>query len=99
MPDFASRLAVRLRFPFSPGVCRIREGSPQKEMENNFQQAHNLDGAFAIGRNQVRNEPVLLLDDLTDSGWTFTVVATLLRQVGCPCVYPVALALVSVRMN
>jgi ATP-dependent DNA helicase RecQ len=68
-------------------------------MENSFQQAHNLDGVFEIDQNQVRNEPVLLLDDMTDSGWTFTVVAALLRRAGCPCVYPSALAVVSVRMN
>ena len=38
--------------------------------------------------------PVLLVDDLVDSGWTMTVAARLLRQVGAPAVLPLALALV-----
>ncbi|MFY1697525.1 DEAD/DEAH box helicase [Solwaraspora sp. WMMA2101] len=36
--------------------------------------------------------PVLLVDDLVDSGWTMTVVARLLRQAGAPAVLPLALA-------
>ena len=36
--------------------------------------------------------PVLLVDDIIDSGWTMTVIAALLRQAGSDEVYPVALA-------
>ncbi len=41
----------------------------------------------------VDNRPVLLVDDLTDTGWTFTVVAQLLRQAGARAVYPFALGI------
>jgi ATP-dependent DNA helicase RecQ len=68
-------------------------------MENTFHKTHNLDGVFEIDQDLVRNEPVILLDDMTDSGWTFAVAAALLRRAGCPCVYPLALALISVRMD
>ena len=37
-------------------------------------------------------ERVLLVDDMVDSGWTFTVCAALLRQAGSGPVFPVALA-------
>jgi ATP-dependent DNA helicase RecQ len=37
--------------------------------------------------------PVLLVDDVIDSGWTTTVVARLLRRAGAPAVLPFALAL------
>jgi ATP-dependent DNA helicase RecQ len=37
--------------------------------------------------------PVLLVDDVVDSGWTATVVARLLRRTGAPAVLPFALAL------
>jgi ATP-dependent DNA helicase RecQ len=37
--------------------------------------------------------PVLLVDDVLDSGWTATVVARLLRRAGAPAVLPFALAL------
>jgi ATP-dependent DNA helicase RecQ len=36
--------------------------------------------------------PVLLVDDLTDTGWTLTVAAALLRDAGAPAVLPLALA-------
>ena len=37
--------------------------------------------------------PVLLVDDVIDSGWTMTVAARLLRRAGAPAVLPFALAL------
>lgn len=51
----------------------------------------SLDGAFAIDKNQIYCDPVLLLDDAVDSGWTFTVVTALLKQYGAGPVYPIAL--------
>jgi ATP-dependent DNA helicase RecQ len=36
--------------------------------------------------------PVLLVDDLVNSGWTMTVAARLLRQAGARAVLPLALA-------
>jgi ATP-dependent DNA helicase RecQ len=39
--------------------------------------------------------PVLLVDDVVDSGWTMALVGRLLRQAGAPGVLPFALALVS----
>jgi ATP-dependent DNA helicase RecQ len=36
--------------------------------------------------------PVLLVDDLTDTGWTLTVAAQLLREAGATAVLPLALA-------
>ncbi|MFV2017711.1 DEAD/DEAH box helicase [Micromonospora sp. LOL_023] len=39
--------------------------------------------------------PVLLVDDLVDSGWTLTLVARLLRQSGAPAVLPFTLAVTS----
>jgi len=37
--------------------------------------------------------PVLLVDDVVDSGWTMTVAARALRKAGAPAVLPLALAL------
>jgi ATP-dependent DNA helicase RecQ len=36
--------------------------------------------------------PVLLVDDVIDSGWTMTVTARLVRRAGAPAVLPFALA-------
>lgn len=99
VPDFARRLAAALDLPFYACLAKVRDNSEQKHMENSFQQAHNLDGVFEIDSSQVLEGPCLLLDDMTDSGWTFTVAAALLRRAGCSAVYPVALALNSPRID
>jgi ATP-dependent DNA helicase RecQ len=39
--------------------------------------------------------PVLLVDDLVDTGWTMTLAAKLLRDAGAPAVLPFALAVTS----
>lgn len=98
VPDFAARLAGALGLPFVPCVEKARANRQQKEMENSFQQLKNLDGVFAI-TDQCLNGECLLIDDMVDSGWTFTVASALLRQAGCSAVYPMALALNSPRMD
>ena len=93
VPDFAQRLARQLQLPFVDCIAKTRPTPPQKEMMNSFQQANNLDGAFAISPGRVRAGPVLLVDDMVDSRWTFTVLAALLRQHGSGPVFPAALAM------
>ena len=59
--------------------------------ENRFHQCRNLDGVFRIV-GSIPEGPVLLVDDVVDSGWTLTVVAALMRQAGSGPVWPFALA-------
>lgn len=92
VPDFARRLAARLALPFSDCVQKVRDTAPQKDMQNRFHQANNLDGAFAVHPERLYPGPVLLVDDMVDSGWTFTVASALLRRAGVSAVYPLALA-------
>jgi ATP-dependent DNA helicase RecQ len=91
VPDFARRLAARLRLPFVPAIAKQRDNQPQKSQQNRYHQCRNLDGVFAIDA-PIPNGPVLLVDDMVDSTWTLTVVAALLRQAGSGPVWPVALA-------
>jgi ATP-dependent DNA helicase RecQ len=46
---------------------------------------------------QLPELPVLVVDDVVDSGWTLTVAAVLLREHGSGPVYPFALARASLR--
>ena len=96
--DFAARLADALGLPFIPCIEKTRQNSQQKEMENSYQQVKNLDGVFNITA-QCQTTACLLIDDMIDSGWTFTVASALLRKAGCSAVYPMALALNSPRMG
>jgi ATP-dependent DNA helicase RecQ len=93
VPNFARKLADRLNLPFQPVIRKIRQTPPQKEMNNSYQQAHNLDGAFAIDTWEGIKGTVFLVDDMVDSRWTFTVIAALLRQGGSGSVFPLALSL------
>lgn len=96
VPDFASRLAQQLQPPFFNLVEKVKNNQPQKGQQNSFHQCRNLDGAFAV-HQPLPDGPVLLIDDIVDSGWTLTVVAALLKQHGCGPVYPAALASISVH--
>lgn len=91
VPDFAPRLAVELALPFVPAIEKIRPNEPQKMQENRFHQCRNLDGVFRIV-GPIPEGPVLLVDDVVDSGWTLALVAALMRQAGSGPVWPVALA-------
>lgn len=93
VPDFSHRLAAALGIPFVDAVHKTRPTEPQKAMQNSYQQAANLAGAFAVVAGDVSDTPVLLVDDIVDSRWTFTVVAALLRQAGSGPVFPLALSM------
>ena len=98
VPDFTARLAAALSLPFVPCIEKVQANKQQKEMENSYQQARNLDGVFNITDQCLKGE-CLLVDDMIDSGWTFTIASALLRQAGCSAVYPMALALNTPRMD
>lgn len=92
VPDFAERLAAALGLPFEPVLIRAEERPEQKDMENSAQQARNVDGSLGVVEQELRAEPVLLVDDMVDSRWTLTVAAWLLRSHGSGEVWPFALA-------
>lgn len=91
VPTFTQQLSERLDLPFYPVVIKKNETSAQKNQQNSYFQCRNLDGAFSIDGN-VPSEPVFLVDDAIDSGWTLTIVAYLLRVAGSGPVFPTALA-------
>lgn len=97
VPDFAQRLADALDIPFYSVVSKTQINRPQKEMNNSYQQARNLDGVFTISDLSTISGAVFLLDDMVDSRWTFTVIAALLRKAGSGSVFPIALALNSLN--
>lgn len=96
VPDFARRLAARLGLPFVDVVSKVKDNQQQKGQQNRFHQCRNLDGAFQVTQ-LYQGQPVLLVDDIVDSGWTLTVIAALLQQAGSGLVYPIALASSSVK--
>ncbi|WP_419859232.1 RecQ family ATP-dependent DNA helicase [Candidatus Palauibacter irciniicola] len=92
VPDFAQRLASSLGLPFHPALEQIRARPEQKSMANSLHQARNLDGSLAVTLESLPAAPVLLVDDVVGSRWSFTVGAWLLREHGSGEVWPLALS-------
>jgi ATP-dependent DNA helicase RecQ len=94
--SLARRIAQVGRLVDLGDLSRVGGGAPGASADANS--AHRLAAvwdAFAAppggGLSQV-DGPVLLIDDLVDSGWTMTVAARALRSAGAAVVLPFALA-------
>ena len=92
VPDFAHQLAAQLHIPFVDCIHKVRETEPQKTRQTSIQQVKNLERAFQLNLKLVQPSPVLLIDDMVDSRWTFTVLGFKLRKAGSGLVFPFALA-------
>lgn len=89
--SFAQRVAQKLGLPYLDVIQKVKNTPQQKIMQNSYQQSKNaLEGFCIVGK--CSTEPVLLIDDMVDSGWTLTVCGVLLKQAGAGDVYPFALA-------
>ena len=89
VPDFAKRLADRLGIGYFEGIKKFN-AEEQKKFENSDGQYKNANDSFEI--IQVKKENILLVDDMVDSRWTFTVCAMKMREMGSGDIYPFALA-------
>ncbi len=89
--DFAKRLAKKLGIPFILALIRTGEPPEQKTMQNSTMQARNVVNSLSVN-GDVPGGPVLLIDDIIDSGWTLTMAGYLLRSQGSGEVYPFTLA-------
>ncbi|MDE2925441.1 MAG: RecQ family ATP-dependent DNA helicase [Acidobacteriota bacterium] len=92
VPDFARRLAAALGLPFRVTMVKKEDRPEQKTMENSDKQARNIVGSVTVDKTAILKSPVLLMDDIVDSRWTFTVLTWELRRRGCDAVWPLALA-------
>jgi ATP-dependent DNA helicase RecQ len=94
--SLAEGIAEIGRLPIAGGLDRVRDDG-HAGPSNSAWRLRSVYEAFGLGP-QLRERlagcpgPVLLVDDLVDSGWTVTVAARLLRQAGAPAVLPLALA-------
>jgi ATP-dependent DNA helicase RecQ len=89
--SFAVRLSELLGLPYYDTIIKIADVKQQKELHNNHSQFRNALDSFEVNNN-VRAGNVLLVDDMVDSRWTFTVCGYKLRKKGAGLVYPFALA-------
>ncbi|MET8281163.1 DEAD/DEAH box helicase [Micromonospora sp. NPDC005174] len=95
--SLAERIAAVGRLPLLGAVAATGPGGPGGPRGNSAQRVRALHEAFAVPSEladalAALDGPVLLVDDLVDSGWTMTMVARELRRAGAPDVLPLALA-------
>ena len=91
LKEVSKSVAGLIGIRFNEIIKKRRQNFPQKSMNSTAERCRNLDGAFHINGSPMEG-PVFLIDDVFDSGWTITVVAALLREVGFKSpIYPFAL--------
>ncbi|MFG1785589.1 DEAD/DEAH box helicase [Rhodococcus oryzae] len=92
--SLADRLATvgRLR---NLGILTRNPERPPVSAANSAYRVAGLTGAWLAPDLRDSDGPILLLDDLADTGWTLTMAARELRAAGAPAVLPFALASVS----
>ena len=85
----------RLRWP-TPGGLNRYEVKGWIDRSHRAEEGRVLcywgDGSFAVHPIRLPSDPVLLVDDIVGSRWTFTVAAWLLRRHGSGRVLPLALS-------
>ena len=98
--SFAQRIAAIGRLPLlgaladsAPPLYVDPEDESEPEPPNSAQRLAEVYGRLSVpgGLEGLDNGPVLLIDDVSDSGWTLTVAAMLLRRAGAPAVLPLTL--------
>lgn len=90
--EFARKLAKRLGLPYVDAIDKIKDVKCQKELNNSYMQFNNINDSFGVNSKVIQGENVLLVDDMVDSRWTFTVCGYKLLKNKCGKVYPFALA-------
>jgi len=88
--NFAERLAIELKLSYFDCIIKTHNSKQQKELNNSHKQFENAWNSFEVKNVQSGN--VLLIDDMVDSKWTFTVCGYKLLFEGSGKVYPFALA-------
>ena len=90
--SLAGRLAQVGRLPLLATLERTRD-EPEVARSNSAQRLRQVAGALRLPDGvALDGSPVLLVDDVVDTGWTLTEAARLLREAGAGAVLPLVLA-------
>jgi len=88
--SFAKRLAIKLKLPYYDSIIKTKDSKQQKELHNSNMQFKNA--WYSLDVSEIKSGNVLLVDDMVDSRWTFTVCGYKLIRRGSGKVYPFALS-------
>ncbi|MBQ3104847.1 MAG: ComF family protein [Lachnospiraceae bacterium] len=89
----AKELSLLWKIPVEGGlVLRCRNTRPMKEIEGKNRQ-NNLKKAFKIGRNDVKLNTIVIIDDIYTTGSTADAVSRVCKAAGIRQVYVLSLAI------
>jgi ComF family protein len=90
----ARPLARALGTPFDEHLlARIAHRKPQSDTKDIFERRENIKGCFALAPGaDVHNKKIVLVDDVTTSGTTFTEAARVLKTGGAKKILALAVA-------
>ena len=92
--SLGARLAEVGRLPLLGTLDLLRDVPPGAGRSNSAQRLRAVHGAFGVPEGTALDgRPLLLVDDVVDSGWTITEATRVLREAGAGPVLPLALAL------
>ena len=80
------------------GVLRYAAGRRPVSAANSAYRVAAIDGSWSAPDSSAiiaAGGPVLLIDDLTDTGWTLTMAARVVKEAGAPAVLPLVVAATS----
>jgi len=97
LATIAHQIGTIGKLPVHQPLRRVRDAPPQSSTQNGAHRLANVWAAYALDQAELPaagalDGPVLVLDDVWDSGWTMTVVAELLRRSRTGPVLPFTLA-------
>lgn len=96
--SLGARIAEVGRMPLLGSVMYTPEGADARPSRtNSAQRVRTLHDAFTVSPDLAEaltaaDGPVLLVDDISETGWTLAVTARLLRRAGATEVFPLVLA-------
>lgn len=91
--NLAKELSGRIKMPvYSDYLERKVDTSPQKEL-NDKARMKNLKNAFQLGKNTIKLNKILLVDDIYTSGATIEACTEVLRKAGIKEIYYTSVAI------
>lgn len=82
-----------LRLPIKDNLIRIRETKPQAQIQEIKKRRVNVKNAFKVrNREEIKDNAIILVDDLLTSGRTAEEATTVLKKAGAKTVFVLTLA-------
>lgn len=88
VPRYARAVANLLNVTYEDAIIKTKNTPKQNTKMNSAMQYDNIRDTFKINETVIQGKTILLMDDMIESTWTLTVIASDLLKAGAHAVYP-----------